>query len=95
MAERIDLTTPFQPDPSSASDLVVAKIVLDWEGAGIVITLKKNGVRKEVSYNGATATTLMNQLNTANLSTKSLHRRLLERLIADGHLSGTISGSPD
>lgn len=95
MAEKIDLTTPFQPDPSSATDLTVVKVVLDWEGAGLHITLAKDNVRKHVSYNGSEATALMVALNKANLATKSLHRRILERLQADGYVSGTISGSPD
>lgn len=95
MAEKIDLTTPFKPDPREAADLSVAKLVLDFAGQGIHITLSKNGVKKEVSYNGAEATTLMIALNKANLSTKSLQRRILERIIADNQLSGVVSGSPD
>lgn len=95
MAEKIDLTTPFKPDPSVATDLTITKVVLDWEGELILITLSKNGVKKHESYKGSEATTLMALLNKANLATKSLHRRILERLIADGRLSGTISGAPD
>jgi hypothetical protein len=35
-------------------------------------------------------------LNKVNLSTKSLHRRIIEQLQADGLLgTGTISGAPD
>lgn len=95
MAEKIDLTVPYQPNPASASELFVSKLVLDWDGQGIHITLKKNGVTKEESYNGEEALTLMIALNKANLSTKSLQKRILERLIADNRLAGTISGTPD
>ena len=55
-----------------------------------------NGEVKEISYNennGALA--LMITLNKVDLSAKSLHKRLLEKLIADGHLAGTVSGIPD
>ncbi len=34
-------------------------------------------------------------LNTANLSIKSPQRRILERLVADGKLTGSIAGTPD
>jgi hypothetical protein len=95
MAEKITLTVPFQPNPATATEFTIDMIVFDWKGAGIHITLGQNGVQKTVSYNGAVATTLMNQLNVVNLATKSLHKRCMERLQADGHLSGTISGTPD
>jgi hypothetical protein len=38
---------------------------------------------------------MMISLNKVNLSVKSLHRRVIEQLINDGKLDGTISGSPD
>ncbi len=41
------------------------------------------------------ATTLMRVLNKANLFTKSLHKRIMEKAVADGKLTGTISGPPD
>jgi hypothetical protein len=39
--------------------------------------------------------TLLNALNTANLSTNSLVKRIFNRLVADGYISGTVSGTPD
>lgn len=53
------------------------------DGQGNVVTPADN-----------TATTLIVALNTANLSTRSLKRRILERLIQDGHIAGTASGGP-
>jgi len=81
-------------------------LVLDWERAFIGIRLRgENGEIKSFTYGGdapgvtpedkSTALALMVALNKANLTIKSLHRRVLERLIADGKLSGSISGSPD
>lgn len=47
-----------------------------------------------VSYQGAEAAALLDLLNTANLSSRSLRRRVIERLQADGHLpAGNIAGS--
>lgn len=95
MAEKIDLTTPYKPDPREATDFTVAMLVLDRFGQGVHITLRKNGVSAEFSYNGDEAMDIMRALNKANLSIKSLDRRILEKLIADGKIVGTISGSPD
>lgn len=94
MAERIDLSTPFYP-VAPVNDLTIARLVLDWNAQTIVILLLKSGATKEVVYSGPTAVTMMTALNKVNLSTKSLHKRILEQLIADGHLAGTISGTPD
>lgn len=97
MAEQIDLTQPYQPDPRQATAFTVERIDLNWgaQSIGIEIEDAASGVRRVIHYEGETAVQLMIGLNKANLSTKSLHRRVLERLLADGHLAGTISGTPD
>lgn len=86
--EELNLTTPV-------SKYRVARLLLDWEGQGIQIGLYENGIFQTFGYFGAEATQLMTALNKADLSVKSLHRRILEKLIADGKISGTISGAPD
>jgi hypothetical protein len=97
MAEKIDLTVPFKPDPREASELRLARVDLNWEASSIVLELADpvSGVRQSFVYDGQEAMTIMQALNKANLSTKSLHRRIMEKLLADGHLEGTISGAPD
>jgi hypothetical protein len=55
----------------------------------------QNGVSLPFAYTGATADDLCVALDKANLAIKDLHTRVFERLIADGLLKGTISGSPD
>lgn len=94
--ESVTLTTPEVIPQITTTDYRVTYLQMDWPQASIVIhLLGTNGERKEVRYDGAVATTLMVALNTANLSIKSLHRRILERLIADGKLAGTVNGVPD
>lgn len=94
MAETITLTTPAVAAVSI--DYQVVYLELDWEHARIVVRLlAPDGRRIAHNYLGATATTLMRQLNIANLSVKSLHRRVIERLVADGVVSGSIGGVPD
>lgn len=95
MAEQLDLTTPITGP--TTSNLMVVQLGLDWEAAMIHIGVKNTvtGYRQHFDYTGSTATNLMVALNKANLSTKSLQRRILEQLVADGKLVGTISGTPD
>lgn len=94
--ESVTLSTPEVTPQITTSDYRVVLLHMNWERASINIHLRgTNGELKEARYDGATATGLMQGLNTANLSIKSLHRRILERLIADGKLAGSISGAPD
>ena len=54
-----------------------------------------NGRTMNHVYNGQTADTLILALNKANLTTVSLERRILNQLVADGVIAGTITGTPD
>lgn len=78
--------------------LYIAGLNLQWAQKAIVITL--GGVssgegQKEIVISGAEAETLMRQLNTANLTVISLHKRVLNYLLNNGHITGVISGLPD
>lgn len=88
--ETVTLTTPI-------TDYQVAKLVLDLQHAAIEILLQVPGSDSTVYflYSGGEAITLMRALNKMDLSVKSLHRRILEKLIADGKLVGVVSGAPD
>jgi hypothetical protein len=46
-------------------------------------------------YTGKKAVQMIQQLNTANLTQKSMQKRILEKLSADGLLPGTVQGTPD
>lgn len=68
---------------------------MDWDGALIQILLKdNNGAQLNFSYNGVTATAMMVLLNKANLTSNSLHKRILNQLVSEGKLLGTVSGVP-
>ncbi len=92
--EQLDLTTPeVKPDNNYYE---VARLCLHWDAQIITIELSgENGEELQVTYTGDIALNLMRGLNKANLSTKSLNRRIMERLVADGKLSGSVSGTPD
>lgn len=90
--EQVDIT-PVQPP--AKTHYTISRLTLDWDSAAIDITLRDNtGGTATHTYSGAEATQLMLTLNTANLTTNSLHKRTLAKLIADGKLTGTISGTP-
>lgn len=46
-------------------------------------------------YTGTAALNMIKTLNTANLTTKSMQKRILEKLAADGVIPGTVQGTPD
>lgn len=94
--ESLSLTVPEVVPQVSNSTYRISRLDLDWDAARITIYLRgANGESRGIEYAGATATTMMQGLNKANLSNQSLHNRVLARLIADGKLTGTIAGSPD
>jgi hypothetical protein len=95
MAEKHVLGAPVVvPD---ITDYEVITLTLQRVGSIVYIEVRANtGEITRKMYDGATAATMIQQLNKANLSVKSLERRILERLAADGVLAaGTISGTPD
>ena len=92
--EQINLTTPEAK--LSCTYYKIERLTLDWPAKLIYIQLLgTNGEAKAFTYSGDTAETLMIALNKANLSIKSLHRRIIERLTADGFIAGSITGTVD
>ena len=84
--EYISLTTPEQ-----IIRYKLDQLILRWSDGVIIIGLLANtGQYKNIKYDGQKANLLMGVLNTANLSTKSLHKRILEYIISDGVIKGTI-----
>lgn len=105
MAELITLTSPVD---TPKTVFRIALLAFDWMNATITIHVRdfnpaavppapRFGERVITAfYSGDEATQLMIQLNKINLSTQSLHQRVMTRLLADGKLpAGTASGVPD
>lgn len=90
--EIITITTP----PAQQTTWRVSELHFNWDAPSIQIGLKgTNGEAKHHLYSGAAATTLMIALNKANMATTSLHRRVINQLVTDAVIAGTVSGSPD
>ena len=103
MPEIITLNAPIKVDAGASVFRVslfsmdvknsVLKIHLgEWAGGAFV----EGGKHIPTGYSGAEARTLMRQLNKANLSTQSLHQRVMAKLLADGKIpAGVESGAPE
>lgn len=94
MPEQLDLAVPIVP--SSITSYQILRITFDLFHSTIRIELGKNdGNAIVIGYDGAEANQLMKTLNTSNLTAISLHKRIFNKLIADGKLpTGNISGTP-
>lgn len=99
--EELTLTTPVTVP--STTKYKVTRMMFDLEGmAGmepgrIEIALKDDHDRPvNASYMGQPALDFIKYINTANFTTVSLHKRVLNKLAADGKLpAGTVTGAPD
>lgn len=91
--ETCSLTTPIIPQTITTYD--VADLRLSWLPVPYITVQLLGSDGKSsltISYSGTVAANLLTILNTANLSTNSLHKRIINKLIADGHLAGTVTG---
>lgn len=92
--EKITLTSPIITP--SITDVEIYQLNLLWGESLIDIRIITNtGKMISHSYYGQDARDKMKALRKANLSIKSLDRRIFEILIADGVIAGTITGVPD
>jgi hypothetical protein len=102
--EELVLTDPIVQPEVVTSKFRVTSIVMNMDAmpaadgvpAYMQIDLKdNNNAGHTVSYEGQVAKDYIKFINTANFSTKSLNKRLLEKLSADGQLPGTVVGAPE
>lgn len=101
--EELTLTDPVVVPEKVTNKYHVVAVSMDMEAMAhatekgqILIRLRDNyDAPSNYQYTGSQAITLIKTLNTANLTTKSMHKRILEKLSADGLLVGTVSGTPD
>jgi hypothetical protein len=102
--EELVLTTPEVVPEKVTATYKVVTLTLNWESLVVpetVAGLVAIGLRNEHSeafnyvYTGQAAKDYIKFINTANFTTKSLHKRILEKLSTDGVLPGTVTGVPD
>lgn len=94
MAQKWTLTTPLVPPTVTTYE--VTQLFMSRTMSVIHVEVTTNtGVVVSYTYTGATALTLLGQLNVANNFTIPLERRILERLATDGVIGpGSVTGTP-
>lgn len=94
--ETIVLTTPEVVSQTTTGYHIIG-IYLILEPPSIFVAFRgTNGETREWRVtDAAVAGPLLTALSKANLSVKSLPKRIMEQAIADGVFAGTISGAPD
>jgi len=108
--EELVLTDPVVVPEVVTNKFRVTSLTLDYESlagpivvppavpeSGLVLVNLKDNNGKIVShsYTGKVATDMMKWMNTADFSVNSMHKRILQKLSADGILPGTVTGTPD
>lgn len=93
MPEALNLTTPITV---TRSGYTLLRLVLDWEASRIEAVVRgSDGVEVQGEWRGPAAVTMMTALNTADLRTNSLVKRVFTQLVAAGTLpAGTVTGTP-
>jgi len=87
--EKLIPTTP-------PGEYTVYAINMNWRHGALEISLSDDmGGDFTHFITGAAATTMMNDMNKDDHSVTSLHKTVLDKLVADGIIAGTISGTPD
>jgi|SRR6185295_5375661 len=104
MAEILTLTTPITKPTTTAFHL--QRLTLDIDAKSILVQwLGDDGLAASAAYptpapadhpSQPTGATLLNSLNTGNMTTTSLVKKVYQRLQTDGYIAaGTITGTPD
>jgi hypothetical protein len=94
--EELVLTDPVVEPEKVKNKYKVVSLTMNHESQLFGIQLKDNlGGMFAHQYVGQEAVDYIKFINTANFTTKSLHKRVLEKLAADGVLPGTVTGAPD
>lgn len=93
--EDLTLTSPLTR--ASTTGWRVQSLDLQWSAAVVVATFldPTTGNTLTCTESGSAALTLMSTLNTANLTSNSLHKRTLNWAVGKGCLgAGAVSGTP-
>lgn len=103
MAERVTLTKPITKP--AITGLALAKLTIDVEARSVYVEWRHDdGTLGSAAYPTPlpagheaqpTGEQLFAALNTANLTSNSLIKRIYQRLVTDGYIAGTITGAPD
>jgi hypothetical protein len=99
MPETVNLAAPITKPATTAIqlqslniDLIAGSVYVVWKGDNNEIFSASYPTPSPNAQPSGMA--LITALNTANLSTVSLVKRIYNRLITDGYIAGTVAGTP-
>ena len=104
MAEELVLTDPIVITEKVVNKYRVSSLNMCIDEAQIpgmppgyiIINLKNNyDVPSQYVYSGDEAIDFIKWMNTANFTVNSMQKRVLQKLSNDGHLPGTVTGTPE
>lgn len=108
MAEELVLTDPIVTPPKVTDTYRIVELTMSREivvpstattpnrpGAVYIAVRDNHDGRSVFAYAGDDAIDMIKWINTANFTTHSLNKRLLQKLSNDGHLPGTVTGTPE
>lgn len=97
--EVITSTSAYIQDPTSTNTLHFISVLfyrgLNPSDSQVIVDLIAGGVRKTVVYSGPGTRAQIDSLNTRDFSTTSMAKTIMNKIITDGRISGTVVGSPD
>lgn len=93
--EVADLTLSMPADARRANRVKVWELILRRDPPAISVVVGDNSIRRSFSWVGAEAKALIIFLNKADLRTNTLNKRILQKLIDEGRLQGSVIGDPD
>jgi len=100
--EELVLTDPVVIPGVTKSKFHIISLTFGMEGgpdtppAIVSINLRDdNNIPHHHAYTGQEAQDFIKFVNTGNFTTKSLNKRVLEKLSTDGILPGTVTGAPE
>ena len=93
--EELVLTDPVVTETKKEKFRIV-RLDINVESPNIVIHLRdNNNAPHSHTYIEQEGKDIIKLINTGNFTVKSLNKRLLEKLSADGVLPGTVVGAPE
>lgn len=105
MAERIDLTTPASTTQWRVRSLLMERGLFPTSAGGISLNTAESLIQVGLigdggrtlthTWKGGPADADIVALNKLNLTTNTLNKRILDKLISDGVIVGTTAGSAD
>lgn len=95
MTEQIKINKKVATD--AQVPFFVDRIEIDFTSNTVIVVLQSAQIKERVSasYAGNEAKPVIAMLNKSNFAGVSMKKKILQRLVADGKLSGEVSGEPD